>query len=154
MAERVKQDEITLNDAAEKLGIKQRKKATKKKPKPRKQATQEDSDISTTNGALYDDGRSRVFDGQDGVRVFSCRNSSVYEHESAPYDVFVFAVEGHWRIRTPEDLDDSLYATRSQAEDEAANLIYVLAESALCESTITEHDTRSTDVDQQPHFDW
>ena len=126
MAEQVAQGEISLKSAAEQLQLKPQKTNKTKAPKSQQQTTQDGAASSPKTGVLFSDDRSLLANRSDGVRIYSSWYSSVYQHERVSHDVYVIFDGLHWRTGMPGELDDKMFTTREEAEEQGVLLISVL----------------------------
>ncbi len=120
LAKRVEKGEMTVAEAAEKLGVKPKAKSRKPTPsKPTSRGQKPKSEDSTT----FEDDRTMVIDRKNGIRSILSRNVTIYEHAKSRDDMMVYTYRELWWFGPTSDVEHESRPTREQAEVAAFKLI-------------------------------
>jgi len=123
IAEKVEQGELSLDDAADKVGVVRKKRIKPSVAIPAKQVNVSKSAKGkpTANQSPWHDEFTELIDTPDGLRTLRCKNATFYSHKTEAFSAVVMPDDGGWwwYVGTEDDQDTNDH--REDAEQSVRN---------------------------------
>lgn len=141
LAEDVENGEVSLEEAARKVGVNRSKKRvvptlrSNNKVLPNDEQPERCSAAPTGPSTLFDDEWTSICDAAEGIRVIKNTQCTVFTHKATSTDTLVFMQHGKWVIASKDDIDSKTWKSRKKAESHARTL---LAEAVIGDQSASE----------------